>query len=223
MKKMFILIFLMVLMVGCGEKSFKKIQTEMNSKTLIKDKIEYLGKIQTEGRYKKEDSDKLQYMAENLMAELKKEEIENKKIEEEKRRIEEQKRKIEEEKREIEIENKKIEALLPPRDGFSSGIAFSVINYLKENMKNLDVEYINGGNTLRLSNGLFFQNARFKVTNILGQSAEYNSYFLIKDNGYTSNSISGFLETSNDFFDNYLKKNKIKISEDEVYNYYFGE
>ncbi|MGB6128839.1 MAG: hypothetical protein WBG30_08825 [Psychrilyobacter sp.] len=193
MKKIFSTIVLMSLLVGCGEKTFEEIQSGVNSKTLINDKIEYMDEIRDDKKYNSEDKEQLQNLYNNLVIKLKKEE-----------------------------EKRKIEAMLPDRDGFKGGVAYSVIEFLKENMVNLDIEYVNGGNTLRLSNGLFFQNVSFKVTNVLGQSIKYNSYFLIKDNGYTSDSVVGILETSSDFFDNYLKKNKIETVEDEIYNYYFG-
>lgn len=124
-------------------------------------------------------------------------------------------------KLEKEEQNKKVKAMLPPRDGFNNGVAFSVKNFLKENMVNLNIEYISGGNTLRLTNGLFYQNVKFKISSHSGQSAIYSSYFLIKDNEYTSDSIVSFLETSDDFYRGYLKKNKIKTAEDEVFDYYF--
>lgn len=193
MKKIFIVAALMVMLVGCGENTFEEIQNEISSKSLTEDKMKIIEDLNESKDFFPDDHDKIQKLYDDL----------NVKLEEEK-------------------ERRRIGAMLPDRDGFKGGVAYSVIEYLKENMKNLDVEYINGGNTLRLSNGLFFQNVSFKVTNVLGQSAKYNSYFLIKDNGYASNSVVGFLETSKDFYDGYLKKNKIETAEDKVYNYYFG-
>lgn len=193
MKKIFIVTALLVLLVGCGEKSFKEIQDGVSSKTLVKAKVEYMDKVIADKKYNKDDGDKIQNLYDSLVVELKKEE-----------------------------EKRKIEAMLPPRDGFNGGVAMSVEAYLKENISSDSLEIINGGNTLRLTNGLFFQNVNFKVQNNYGNLVEYSMYFLISDNGYTSDSVVGVLESSNDFFDNYLKKNKIETAEDEVYNYYFG-
>jgi len=181
-------------LAGESNKTFDEITKEMDSKYSIDSKVEYMEKIKVDKNYNDGDLVKI----ENLYSQLLEEKI---KVD---KRIE-------------------IASMLPPRDNSNNEVAYSVIEYIKEKSTNLTVTLINGGNTLRLTNGLFFQDVRFKLTNALGQSTKYNSYFLINGNGYTSDSVVRFFETSNDFYDDYVKKNNIETAEDEVWNYYFNK
>lgn len=174
--------------IGCGKTTYEDVEKKVNSLSTTKNKVEYIKNLK--GKTSEEDLKKIQALYDKLV--LMQEEEEN---------------------------IIRIKSTLPKRDGFNNGVAFSVINFIKENFNNSDdIEFIKGGNTLKLTNGLFFQDVRIKYNNTVE-----TMYFLIQDNSYDSSSIVGVLKNSDEFYNDYLKKNGIEIATDEVYNYYFNK
>ncbi len=190
MKKLSIILLTTFLLGACGNKTFEDVKEEASKKWTTNGEIEVFEEALKNKSLEGEELKKAEvYLAELVEARAK------------------------------NIKRGEINKILPPRDGFNSGVAFSVIDYLKENTVNYEnIKFIQGGNTLRLSNGLFFQDVRMSF---LGN--EETMYFLIKDNGYDSSSISGVLKDSTEFYDNYLKAYGIEILADEVYDYYFED
>lgn len=193
MKK--ILVGLIVLsLTGCGSKSFDDIEKETNKQNSIDSKVAYLSEIINNKEFKEVEEEKVMSLYKNAVAEKK-----------------------------VVDERREIESILPPRDGWNGGVANSVISYLKESFPNREIKFLNGGNTLRLTNGLFYQDVRFELENNFGYMEEYTMYFLINGKSYDSSSVAGVLESSDEFYDVYLKGNNLETATDEVYKYYFGD
>ena len=172
--------------IGCGKINYTDIEKKVNSLSKTKQKMEYITSLN--GKINKDDLEKVQTLY-NELAVL--QEVEDTKI--------------------------RVASMLPKRDGFKKGVTFSVINFFKENFEDYNaIEFLSGGNTLRLTNGLFFQDVRFKY-----YGTTSTMYFLIEDNSYDSSAVVKVFKNSNEFYDDYLKKNNIEIANDEVYDYYF--